>query len=552
MKYLKLFEAFESQKLTKTLGYIDKESRKKFINNLKRVCNGIDFPISKLDDELFHYLPFKKALKLNAQKTDKPCDAKSENEFPEYGIEGEVCQGGKLKRKWGARIRQVVCPKCSGTGVKPEKPQLKWIKFWFSADGEYVCASQVDGTIIGRKTIKASLTGLDLKEIGPVGRSDLKTGDYFKVRLGSDRNPSLCIAFVPSSGRVFALNNEKSGDEPSDSGWQKFGMRYSWVLSENQWNGQIIKLEPKGEGDEPETEIDPYTWNCFLEIGRWGLEKKTGTDLEDKLKDAHFALCLDFEKMKESGFKTAYSIKSEREESRVGAAALQSAEDVKKQNLERYIQQIAQRLKVGDVPDFTRILPRMLGGEKWAFFYIWSDRNFSDISRNIDRLFEISKMSGDTDYSEEEIKSIFNRITKSIREMYDSNLRRNSGIANHFNVVEKTANEFIKTGTDVEREEAKKALEILDLVQRLSSIIYQKITEPCETLEELELKYQKLIYMRNIIRSDRFKVRAIGYFRDRVEYEDTSRSYARLTSEYINQDELIDSLKKVTGLISRV
>jgi hypothetical protein len=38
LKYIKLFEAFESIKLTKTLGYIDTKSRNKFIDYLKRLC----------------------------------------------------------------------------------------------------------------------------------------------------------------------------------------------------------------------------------------------------------------------------------------------------------------------------------------------------------------------------------------------------------------------------------------------------------------------------------------------------------------------------------
>ena len=107
LKYIKLFEAFESQKLSKTLGFINKSSRTSFIDDLKKLCNRLDFPISKLNDDFFLYLPFKKALNLVAQKSDTPCDATSEGQFPEHGIEDEVCQGGKMKRKWGERVREV-------------------------------------------------------------------------------------------------------------------------------------------------------------------------------------------------------------------------------------------------------------------------------------------------------------------------------------------------------------------------------------------------------------------------------------------------------------
>jgi hypothetical protein len=60
LKYLKLFEAFESIKLTKTLGYVDSKSREELIDKLKIICSSIDFPISQLTDDYFKYLPLRK------------------------------------------------------------------------------------------------------------------------------------------------------------------------------------------------------------------------------------------------------------------------------------------------------------------------------------------------------------------------------------------------------------------------------------------------------------------------------------------------------------
>jgi hypothetical protein len=88
LQHIKLFEAFESIKLTKTLGYIkDKSDKNNFLDRLKRVCGSIDFPYSKLSDEFFEYLPFKKALDKAAIVTDEPCVATSRSEFPEHSIE---------------------------------------------------------------------------------------------------------------------------------------------------------------------------------------------------------------------------------------------------------------------------------------------------------------------------------------------------------------------------------------------------------------------------------------------------------------------------------
>ena len=54
MKYIKLFEAFESSKLSKTLKFIkDEESKLEFIQSIRKVCDNIEFPVSKLKDEYF-------------------------------------------------------------------------------------------------------------------------------------------------------------------------------------------------------------------------------------------------------------------------------------------------------------------------------------------------------------------------------------------------------------------------------------------------------------------------------------------------------------------
>ena len=59
MKYLKniqIFEAVESNILSKTLGYICSEDRITFMNQLKKMCKSINFPLSKISDEYFEYL----------------------------------------------------------------------------------------------------------------------------------------------------------------------------------------------------------------------------------------------------------------------------------------------------------------------------------------------------------------------------------------------------------------------------------------------------------------------------------------------------------------
>ena len=91
LKYIQLFEAFDSKVLSKTLGYIkEPNDREKFLNVIKKMCSSIDYPLSKLNDDYFEYLPFKKALKVAAMTGDEPCEATSVKQFPQYSVEGAV------------------------------------------------------------------------------------------------------------------------------------------------------------------------------------------------------------------------------------------------------------------------------------------------------------------------------------------------------------------------------------------------------------------------------------------------------------------------------
>ena len=148
LKHIKLFEAFESIKLGKTLNFINTGAKSIFIDNLKKIASNYDFPISKFNDDMFEYLPFKSALMKNVDPP-KPTErevCKRESDW----IPGEFCQGGRVKRTWGAHTRMTECPGCGGTGFKPERkvePEIQLIKFWFDKDGNFVTVTGCDGQI---------------------------------------------------------------------------------------------------------------------------------------------------------------------------------------------------------------------------------------------------------------------------------------------------------------------------------------------------------------------------------------------------------------------
>ena len=95
MRYLKLYEAFKSEVLSKTLSFVSPDTKRIFIEKVEAICKSIDFPMSELSDDFFQRMSFSKALDL-------------------FVDEGH--QAGKIK----------------------------WIKFWFEKDGKYITSTGVD------------------------------------------------------------------------------------------------------------------------------------------------------------------------------------------------------------------------------------------------------------------------------------------------------------------------------------------------------------------------------------------------------------------------
>ena len=230
LQHLQLFEAFESTKLSKTLGFIkEKKDKDIFLEKIKNICQSIDFPYSKLSDEFFDYLPFKSALKKSAILTDEPCEATSKSEFPQYAVAGEKCTKGKIKRQWGARTRDVVCPVCSGTGVKPKKSEVKLLKFWFNSEGKFIATTAVDGVIRKRS---ARSTGSKFSErlsdyiVGPAISheqvKELPTGTILRAEIGG--RDTVFVLFKEGN-RIYAIQSHHAGSAPSSSSWRNYGTR---------------------------------------------------------------------------------------------------------------------------------------------------------------------------------------------------------------------------------------------------------------------------------------------------------------------------------------
>ena len=547
LKYLQLFEAFESVKLSKTLGFIKKDDRTNFISQLKNIASKIDFPISKYSDDYFQYLPFKKALDLNMTIEDTPCDATSIQSFDGYGIEGETCQGGRVKRKWGSNVRNVVCPVCNGTGVKPKKyNELKWIKFWFDKDGKSIAVTGTDGKIRGQisSVVKSNVPNLshitnnsqelsNYTEVGSIRSSsdfaNYPTGTFIYANID---NKTLISRLFIDSRNVFLIQDRADGSRPDNSDdWMRYG-RYSWNVSSGDYRGTPKVLIPKDykQEDTVDETVDPYTWNAPLSVRSFSLENSS--DVKSKLSDAHFALVLDFLELKKSGFKTKTEISSERDERKEGSLKLKSDEDIRKENLNRYMEELAKKINItSDLSNMNNLVFRFFGLGKFGY-YTLRGRHFGDFDSLLSYLFKF--------LSEQDKEYYYNRIIDYIVSKSKTNTTFN------------TECERVLRETYLEVSDNRKKL--IKKLEEMNQAIYNRFkTFKIESIDDLELFHSKQEALRDIWRnSDRFQyLRKLYYAVEQLSDDYRFKRYINEVDDH-QIDTVLHECDRFIGIVSKI
>lgn len=542
MKYINLFEAFESEKLSKTLKYIESGDKQKVIDILRKLCAQIDFPFSQLSDDYIEYLSFRKALGKNDMTGDQPCEATSEREFPGSGINGEKCTNGKIKRLWGGRPREVACPLCGGTGVKLKKQELKLLKFWFNKDGKFIITTAVDGIIrkhhnyMSAKTLSRNLSDFDIlpKRLTLREIKNLQTGQPVFIDLRSDRG----VGYIfQANRRTYVIQDFYQGIEPywtSRSNWEKYG-QFSHEVNAASDYATVKMLSIK---DNPEN-VDPYTWNVGLEQSRWDFGKiDTGVNVEDSIKDAHFALVLDFGKIKLSGFDTKSKISTDRNETREGSLALEKDEDIRRANIKRYMTELAKSVDIlGDISNVNRLVKRYLGGRNALFFVMNTSRFGNALNEIIDYYYKImSSSESDKQYYIEQLEG-------KIRSVLNSSTTKNQQFNTNIEAMRKKCIEDGKEEYAI----------LLDELSKLSHHIFDKFSNlQIETIDDLEIVKQKIYSLKNLLDVSRY---GLDKFRQSAEYLDRdSINYAyRYLNNYIdNPQKIINNLPLIKSMIDKL
>jgi hypothetical protein len=383
MRYLKLYEAFRSEILGKTLAFVSPDTKNFFIEKIEAVCKTIDFPISELSDDLFQRMTFEKALDLFVDENH-------------------------------------------------EVGKIKWVKFWFDKEGKYITTTGVDGSVEKRdKSVKIDdyevIKGLDIVAI----RNELKTGDKVYIKLDY-ADPVIATVFRytrRSDGRerIYMIQNQHQGSEPDEtSEWQVYG-QYSWIIQSSDDFMDVPKLVKPKYAQEEDDGKNPYSYNFVVDTwGRLSLRKGETSETEKYLKTASFAIVLDFDALQSSTYKTKSSIEKERSDSKKDALAFMTDHEIKSKNLQRYFTEVAKNIKFSeDLSNIKSLMMKVLGGNK-LFFYVFKGEVYAlnTLIREIYSLIKLSKMNQD-DYKDV-IKTTIDGIERTVKETYERTQKTNT------------------------------------------------------------------------------------------------------------------------------
>jgi len=557
LKHLKLFEAFESIKLGKTLKFVSVSAKSQFLEALNLIAGRYDFPISKFNDDMFEYLPFKSALRKNVDppkpKEKEACNRESDT------VPGEFCQGGRVKRTWGSYIRWSECPGCGGTGFKPEKkvePDVQLVKFWFDKDGNWVTVTGCDGQIREQKGIESGYLHTfsrklsDYIQVRMITHSELLELPTGSIVLFNNRGLSagtISMVYAEHLGgrrSTYMLQDQYEGSSPSGVDWRIFA-RHSWIANSSSDFGSAILLEPKVEKKSvSRKEIkqeDAYTWNNLLNIHSLRMSS-ISSDMEQKLKNAHFAIILDLNKFKATYLGNEYPkvsvTKKERGLRKTGAFV--KPEDIKKENIERYISLLIKKFDANKgLSELTKIIPRALGFTN-SISFIMRSSNFNNLNSLVGYIYGLMKSPDDFSYYQRNILQI-------LKEIYDRSKERSSKINQNIDEVWKLID---KEGSSSSEEESK----YFEAYLELGEFINKKIKSlNIETISDIEVLMRKLNSIRELVESTRLSsLKQIRYLADYLYSNSPEYCYSNIKDTVRSYPDCIENLSEFRKSIDKI
>lgn len=542
LKYIKLFEAFDSIQIAKTLNFVKKSDKSKFMDALESITKSIDAPLSALNDKNFQYLPYKKAIGIKASSDKVKCSA----------CEGE----GKINKAWGSTTRRTKCTTCDGGGAVDPKPKLKYFKFWFNSDGSFIGTTAIDGLYhisksdvknFDKKDITEDMRTLTVREIKTKykivnGETTMYVENVATRHSGTNRKSCLGKAFIDRDGDFYVVNSSvDTHSMPTGRKYRDYG-NYAVDVMRSAQDGRndadsSFRIYLTSETEEKE---DMF-WNVPVSFYGDGWNTKDSMS-KDFLKEAHFAIVFDFDSFAYGGtnWNPVSITKGDRSDARKGATALMSDEDIKNANIDRYVKTLA-NVDLGE--GLTRLvnkIPKIFGGD-FALYYIYGEKNFTKFKNMLNDVY--SFMAAEDD----ETRSYYNnKIRDRVLDTFSGCEELNQKIAKRLQLAKEDI---------AERDALVDVIKVINKLEEISKRINQKLLKgKIETVEDMEIMLMKAEGIKAALKSDRFEIDYyIKNYLDYLPYTGWRGDNAALDSiRNLSVNDIPKNLRKLDQLISLI
>jgi len=235
---------------------------------------------------------------------------------------------------------------------------------------------------------------------------------------------------------------------------------------------------------------------------------------------------MDFGKLKKSEFQTRKTTKGNRAEAKKDTLAFRSNDDIKRENINRYVTKLADRLKINgeSVADLSGVIKRLLGFK--VTVYELKHGRISDSISNILKGY-IDLLSSDDGNKERYLRELNQNIGYYFKESMESKKRITKNLTEVKSRLKKDGKE--------------EHLKLVNLLDELSMTIYDSIVGfELETIEDLEILNQKVMSMKNIVKVNRYHISDLSYYMDYLSRRDSSDYAYRylIDNYYVNETKI--------------
>lgn len=465
MKYVKLFESFNSNVISKTLKYISsisKSDKVKFLDSLKMMLKNYKISIDKISDEDVEYTRTKNALIIR-------------NEEKVNNYLGLYC-----------------------------------LKFWFSVEDGYIGYTGTGNIIKNDNDDKLSLEELEylkskyeklnkgnIKKLNKKGvnfSQILENGDdvIFKIDSGG----SVGLAKIYKKGDiVYIIQNLRNiGTSTIPEELKTYGNKYYCIADADNGNyGDNIFIYKYEESDDElfindDDELDMRSYN--LRIANDGGLYNRSKIITEEMVNSDFCIVIYMDKLLSDNY-SMENIKIDRKESKKGATSLMTDEDIRNANIERYINLSVEKYGISkdsvSLTKINRLVSQVLIGNL-SSFTLRDNKVVNDFQKIVINLFDLIKYINNNDsYSE----SLYSKIKENMIDTKRNYIEK----TNKAKINLKLYQDNLKD-SDEEKVFSDIISEYIEMGEYINNYIKK---QEIETIDDLMILYEKIKLINSLI-----------------------------------------------------